>query len=189
MLEPELQKKIIIISAPSGTGKSTISKEILTSHQDIRFSISTTTRKPRTGEVHGNHYYFCTQNEFEDKIDNGDFLEWAKVFQNYYGTTKQAVYDTIKEGNFCLLDIDVQGTMSVINRYPFCKTIFILPPSLKELQRRLTNRGDTKAEEVELRLKTALEEMKYIPHYQYYVINDTILEAVKKIETIIYQES
>lgn len=181
----EDQKRIIVLSAPSGAGKSTIVNALIEKNARFKFSISTTTRAPRTGEKDGVNYYFVSQDDFKAKREAGDFLEWAQVHSNFYGTTCQEVERIINNGDTCLLDIDVQGALQVEELYPYSKRIFILPPSIYELEARLKKRGDTAEEDMKLRMGNALEEMKFLPHYQYFVVNRELDLAIKEVQAII----
>jgi len=180
------QKKIIVISAPSGTGKTTVVKKLLERNKDIYFSISTTTRKIRENEKDGVDYYFVSEEKFKEMIEKNEFLEWAVVHSNYYGTTKREIERIIEKG-FCILDIDVQGLKNIISIYPDIKSIFLLPPSIYELEKRLRQRGDMDEESIRLRLNNAREELKMIYLYKFFVVNETIDETVKKVEKIIYE--
>jgi len=184
-MNPEIQKKLVIISAPSGCGKSTIIGKLLEKRKDIRFSVSTTTRKPRPGEVHGVNYYFVSEEAFLAMKKNGEFLEWARVHNNYYGTSKAEVERIALEGSFCLLDIDVQGAIQILHLFSECRNIFILPPSVEELKKRLIKRGDTDEEQMAVRLANAIEELKYVPYYKYFLVNDDLESTVLKVEKII----
>lgn len=184
-MDVELQKKVIIVSAPSGCGKSTIIHQLLDRHPDFSFSISSTTRKIRPNEKDGLDYYFLEEEDFIKRRDNSEFLEWANVHGNFYGTTKKEVKRIVKEGKYCILDIDVQGAIQVSSSFPHCKRIFILPPSIYELERRLKNRGDTPLEEIRLRMTNAKKELGYVEYYQYFVVNTVVEQAVNRIEEII----
>lgn len=185
MQNQNLEKQLIIISAPSGSGKSTIIQELLKKQTNLAFSVSTTTRNPRPNEKNGVHYHFVKEEDFLQKIQNKEFLEWAKVHNQYYGTTKKEITRLAQENKLCLLDIDVQGAVQILKTYPYCKSIFILPPSIKELQNRLTKRGDTSFEQIELRLKNAIKELKLVHYYQYFVVNDVLENAILKVQEII----
>jgi guanylate kinase len=180
------EERLIILSAPSGTGKSTITKSLLQRNSNLQFSISTTTRKPRNGEQHGVQYYFTDDYEFQRMIRDKEFLEWAQVFTNHYGTTRKEVERIIAAEHYCLLDIDVQGALNIQQIYPNCKRIFILPPSVKELERRLRERGDTMESDIQIRLETMRQELSYIQNYQYFVVNDDLKTAVQTIEVYIF---
>ena len=132
---------LIVISGPSGVGKGTICSELLKRHDHIRYSVSATTRKPRPGEIHGRDYYFCSVQEFMEMVEADAFLEWAKVFDNYYGTPVNVVEDTLAQGKDCILEIDVQGALQVKRKKPEGIFIFIVPPSKEELAKRITGRG------------------------------------------------
>lgn len=178
---------LIIISGPSGTGKGTVCKALLKKN-DFWLSISATTRNPREDEINGTNYYFLTKQDFESKIRNNDFLEYAEVYGNYYGTPKDKVLEAINQGRDVLLEIDIQGALKVKESYPDGVFIFILPPSMDELKHRIINRGSETAESLMTRFKSAYNEINYISKYNYAVINDTVQNAVEKIESIITAE-
>lgn len=180
--------RLFVISGPSGTGKGTVCTELL---KDIgnEFSVSMTTRAPREGEVHGREYFFVSKEEFLKNIEAGNFLEHATVFDNLYGTPKDMVINRIERGYNVILDIDVQGGLQVKKAMPEAILIFILPPSLAELRKRLEGRGTEDAEKIEKRLSEALNEIKLIGEYDYYVINQDIDEAVGLARSIIAAEA
>jgi len=180
--------KLYVISGPSGTGKGTICAEILKEIGN-EFSVSMTTRSPRPGEVHGKEYYFVTKEEFEANIAAGGFLEYATVFDNYYGTPKEMVINRLERGCNVILDIDVQGGLNVKKAMPEAVLIFILPPSLEVLRSRLEGRGTESREDVEKRLGQAVNEIKLIGEYDYYIVNDVLEESVQTIKSIMLAEA
>ena len=176
--------RLFVISGPSGTGKGTICKELVKDDK-IRLSVSMTTRNPREGEVHGVSYFFATKEEFLQKIDAGGFLEYAEVFGNYYGTPKKEVQELLDTGIDVLLEIDVQGALQIKQVYPEAVLVFILPPSMEELRKRLSGRGTETPEVVERRLGEAANEISFVLQYDYAVINDDLDEAVDNVKTVI----
>lgn len=181
--------KLFILSGPSGAGKGTICKELLKEQPDLDLSVSMTTRKPRTGEKEGVSYYFTTKEDFLHKIEAGGFLEYAEVYGNYYGTPKQPVLDKLEEGIDVILEIDMQGALKVKENYPNGVFIFILPPSMSELRKRLTGRGTETQEAIEMRLGETLKELSYIDKYDYCVVNEQLDEAVTRVKSIVIAES
>lgn len=179
---------IIIITAPSGCGKTTLIDMLLKGHDDIEFSISTTTREPRFNEKHGINYYFVNVCEFKEMIDKDSFVEWANVHRNYYGTTFKEIERILDSGKKCLLDVDVQGGMKLMKIYPGCKSIFIEPPSMKELERRLRQRNTDNPEIIEQRMQDSEKEMLFRDKYKYRVVNDDLKTAYNELEKIIYEE-
>ncbi|MEW8955299.1 guanylate kinase [Clostridium sp.] len=178
---------LIVISGPSGAGKGTICKELLNRH-DFYLSVSATTRSPRIGEVEGENYYFKTREEFLEKIEEGDFLEYAEVYGNLYGTPKSKVQEMIDEGKDVILEIDIQGALKVKENVSEGVFVFILPPSMEELKQRIIKRGSETEESLMTRFKSAYQEINYISKYNYAVVNDTVEEAVQKIESIMIAE-
>lgn len=178
---------LIVISGPSGAGKGTICKTLL-KENDFWISVSATTRQPRSGEVDGTNYYFLTKEEFKKRIDYDDFLEYAEVYGNYYGTPKSNALKAIENGRDVILEIDIQGALKVKESYPEGVFIFILPPSMEELKNRIINRGSETPESLMTRFKSAYKEINYVSKYNYAVVNDTVEEAVKKIHSIIVAE-
>lgn len=179
---------LIIISGPSGAGKGTICKALLEKHNDLFLSVSATTREPRKGEVNGVNYYFLTKEEFKSKIEEGDFLEWAEVYGNYYGTPKSKVQEMIDSGKNVILEIDIQGALKVKENSEEGVFIFILPPSMEELKHRIINRGSETPESLLERFNSAYKEINYISKYNYGIVNDTVESAVNKIENILISE-
>lgn len=172
---------LFIISAPSGTGKSTVISDIMQKAGPLFFSVSATTRKPRPGEQNGIHYYFLTREQFEQMIHEDAFLEYAKYVDNYYGTPKEPIIKHLEKGENVILDIEVQGSQQVKAKMPEAVSIFIIPPSLEELGRRLRGRGTENEETVLQRLALAAEELKLSEQYDYVVVNDNVARAAEQI--------
>ncbi len=181
-----------VMSSPSGAGKTTITRSLLKNNDDLVISISTTTRKRRAGEVHGQDYFFVEPDEFGKMVDNGEMLEHAKVFQNYYGTPRAPVEKALSEGKDVIFDIDWQGTqqLSEMAREDIV-TVFILPPARSELEKRLRNRSrDTLESESDIRgrMEKAADEMSHYTEYDYVIINYDVDEAIHKAQTILDAE-
>lgn len=176
---------LFVISAPSGTGKTTVIKNLLKNHPDYVLSVSATTRSPRVGEVDGVDYHFINEPKFKKMIDANELAEWAKVYLYYYGTPKAPIDAWIKDGKKVILDIDVQGGKNIKKIYPEATLIFLLPPSKDELIKRLSDRGTNTGLDLQVRIKNADLEMAEKKHYEFHVVNDTLERAVKEIEDII----
>lgn len=178
--------RLFIISAPSGTGKSTVVTHLLKRFPDLIYSISYTTRPPRRGEHDGREYHFVDQMTFKKLIDEGFFAEWAEVHGAFYGTPRIEIEDAISAGRNVVLDIDVQGGMALKARYPEALTIFLAPPSFEELKERLSGRKTDPEAVVQKRLENAASEMTFKDRYDRCVVNDELKRAVEEISTLIY---
>lgn len=179
---------LIVVSGPSGSGKGTVLSEVFAKRKGIYYSVSATTRKPRPGELNGQHYFFLTHEEFENKIRTGEMLEYARYCGNYYGTPKWAVEEKLRSGYDVILEIEVQGAKQVKRVCPDCITIFIAPPSEEELEKRLRGRGTECDEIIKKRLETSISEIQHAFDYDYIVVNDVVEIAAKKIDSIITAE-
>lgn len=179
---------LVVVSGPSGCGKGTICKELLRRNKDIIISISATTRKPRNGEVEGVNYFFIDKERFDAMVQNDEFIEYANVHGNFYGTPKKFVLDKLKNGESILFEIDVQGAIQIKKMYPKAVLIFIAPPSMEELKNRIVGRGTESKSDIEKRYENAFKELEYIKEYEYMVINDEVMNAVEKIESVIMAE-
>ena len=177
-----------MITAPSGSGKTTIYKELLRRRKDIAFSVSYTTRKRRKDEVNGVDYFFISSSEFEKKIDRGEFIEWAHVHGDLKGTEREHLHECRKKGRVCLLDLDVQGALALMSEFEDAVTVFIEPPNMAELKRRLESRGTESPENLERRLSNAQKELEYRDRFKYILTNDKVDSSVEKLERIIDQE-
>lgn len=177
----------IVLSGPSGSGKGTIVKELVKNDQFL-LSISATTRMPRQGEEEGVHYFFKTKEEFERMIEENALLEYANFCGNYYGTPKAPIEQGVEQGKDVILEIEVQGAQQIKNIYPDAIFIFVIPPSLTELKQRLVGRNTESQEVIAQRLKRAKEELALYKEYDYIIINDTLDEAITKIQHIVYAE-
>lgn len=179
---------LLVISGPSGSGKGTVSKELLSRNNDIVFSISATTRKPRPKEVNGVNYFFLEEEDFKRKVEENQFLEHAYVHTNYYGTPRDFVLEEIDKGEIVLLEIDVQGALQVKKNYKNVVFVFLLPPTMDELRNRIIKRGTESEEDIETRFKNAFQELDFVGEYDYFVVNDKVENAVENIENIIKAE-
>lgn len=179
---------LLVLSGPSGSGKGTVSQELLKNNKDIVFSTSVTTRTPRPGEVDGENYFFVDIDRFEDMAKNNELLEYAFVHTNYYGTPKEFVFNEIDKGEIVLVEIDVQGALQIKKNYKDAIFIFLIPPTIDELRERLTNRGTETEEEIKVRFENAFKELDFVGEYDYFIINDKVEQAVSNIETIIAAE-
>jgi len=177
--------QLIVLSGPSGVGKSTVIAELLAQRKNIYFSVSFTTRQPRVGEQDGVNYNFVSREEFQRMIRDNELLEYAEYVENYYGTSMKAIQDRLDAGIDVLLDIEVQGAAKVKERCPEALFIFIMPPSFEELSRRLHNRNTDNEDVIQGRLEKAKVELREVPNYDYLVINDKVSSAVHEIESIL----
>ncbi|MFA6093257.1 MAG: guanylate kinase [Elusimicrobiota bacterium] len=179
---------LLIISAPSGTGKSTVCRKLLERDRSLGYSVSCTTRPPRRGEVDGRHYRFYGKAEFQRLLRRGEFLEWAEVHGNYYGTPKTPIETALDEGRVVLADIDVQGEQKIRRRVRDAVSVFLFPPSWTRLERRLRRRRDTDEAVIARRMRNACTELRHSRRYDYWVVNDRLMRAVRQVESIIETE-
>jgi guanylate kinase len=177
--------KIVLISAPSGTGKGTVIKKLFELRDDMALSVSWTTRQPRPGEEDGVHYHFRTEDEFQKLLESGGFLEHAGIFERRYGTPEQPALDAVNAGRMLILEIDIQGALQVMEKKAELISIFLLPPSMAELRRRLESRGTETTEKIAGRFATAYDELKVAHKYQYCVINDDVNTAAAEMSAIL----
>lgn len=180
---------LIVLSGPSGAGKGTICSRLRADMPNLTYSVSMTTRQPRVGEVEGVNYFFREKEEFERLLKEDAFLEYAQVYDNYYGTPKEHVMDLLNEGKSVLLEIDIQGAMQVKERYSDAIFIYIVPPSLTELSARLRGRATDSEEVIDKRLSLACSELALAHRYDYIVVNDDLDEATEKTASILRAES
>lgn len=178
--------KLIVIVAPSGSGKTTIAKKLLADFPTVRFSVSGTTRAARDGEQDGVDYFFLSQSEFDQKVENNGFLEWEEYSGHQYGTLRSEVDKLMESGYFPLLDVEVKGALNVKGLYGSdCVSIFIQPPSIDELKRRLIKRGSETEKSLAMRLKRAEQDLSYATRFDYVVTNDDLETAYKQVQTIV----
>jgi len=179
---------LVVLSGPSGTGKGTVCKELLRHCPSLHYSISATTRQPRLGEVNGVNYYFTPQDQFLEMVEQNNLLEWAEVYGNYYGTPRKYVEEQLLKGYDVVLEIDTQGALQVKERFNKGILVFLLPPSLTELEDRIWKRGTDTPDTIKRRLNAATAEFDQIRNYEYVVVNDDVNAAVEKIRAIILAE-
>ncbi|MFP4527657.1 MAG: guanylate kinase [Candidatus Kapaibacterium sp.] len=183
------KKSLLVLSSPSGGGKTTIARHLLKKHRDMRFSISATTRPPRPREVDGRDYYFLSKEEFEQKIKNNELIEYEEIFGNYYATPKSEVESAMAADEKLIFDVDVKGALSVRKAYPESSLlIFISPPTIEELERRLRGRSTESEPEIQRRISRAKMEMEYSEKFDYIVINENLSDAKEETEYIIAKE-
>jgi guanylate kinase len=179
---------LFVVSSPSGGGKGTLIQRVLKRIPDLSYSVSFTTRTPRSGEVDGREYFFVTREKFEQMAADNEFLEWANVHGKLYGTSRKQVFKEVSEGRDIILEVDVQGAASVRSLVPDSVSVFILPPSFEVLKQRLEARGTDSPEELELRLRNAPVELNDYSAFQYMILNDDLDQAVDQLAAIVYAE-
>lgn len=188
MTKKKTKGTLIVLSGPSGVGKSTVIAELLSEREDIHFSVSYTTRAPRVGEADGVDYCFVSREEFEGMIEREEFLEYARYVDNYYGTSLKVIQDKLDQGVDVLLEIEVQGAATVKQKCPDAVLIFVIPPTFEELSRRLHGRATDDESVIQGRLERAKKEYQHIPLYDYLVINDSVPNATQEILSILAAE-
>lgn len=179
---------LLVLSGPSGSGKGTVSNELLNRNKDVVFSVSATTREPRIGEMDGLNYIFIDDKTFEEMVKQDKFLEYAFVHKDYYGTPRDFVMKQIEKGEIVLLEIDVQGALQIKRNYKEAVFIFLLPPTMDELKNRIIKRGTESEEDINRRFENAFKELDFVGEYDYFVVNEKVNEAVSNIESIIVAE-
>ena len=179
---------LIVISGPSGAGKGTIVKALLDKYPSIHYSVSATTRAPREGEVNGVNYWFIERKEFLRMREQDELLEWAEVYGNFYGTPRRRVMEALNRGHDIILEIDPQGAMKIKRNFPSAIFVYIVPPSPRELSRRICGRGTESQDAIRCRLNSVASELQYVHEYDYLVLNDDLVEATADVAAIIRAE-
>lgn len=179
---------LVVVSGPSGVGKGSICNELLKWYTGIKVSVSATTRAPRAGEVDGVNYHFMTKDRFEQMVENDEFIEYARVYDNYYGTPRRFVEERISNGEDVLLEIDIQGAMQVKEKFSEGTFVFILPPNLNELKSRIIKRGSETVESLEKRFSQSMDEIRMVKEYDYFIVNDILNMAAERLYAIIEAE-
>jgi len=179
---------LFVVSAPAGCGKDTILEQLFKCTENVGYSVSATSRAPREGEIDGVHYHFRTREQFEQMINNNEVLEYTEYCGNYYGTPKKAVEDMLSAGKDVILKIEVEGAMNIKRLFPECCLVFILPPSMKELERRLRKRGTETEEKIVERTAQARQELKFAESYDYLIVNGELQKAVDDLKAVICAE-
>jgi guanylate kinase len=178
--------RLIVLTGPSGVGKGTLMRSLLERYPELYYSVSATTRSPRTGEIDGKNYYFISRNKFEQLVAQGEFLEWAEFAGNYYGTPREAVVNQIRAGKMVVLEIELEGARQIRASFPTALSIFILPPSFEELEQRIRNRGQDSSEAIARRLQCAQEEIKAAEEFDIQIVNDDFETAVNAIAAALF---
>ncbi len=179
---------LFVISGPSGVGKGTIIDSVISNFSDLNLSVSVTTREPRANEIDGREYFFVPVSKFQQMVADGELLEWAKVYDNFYGTPRQMVLDHLKSNQDILLELDIQGALKVKKTMPNAVFIFIAPPSFEDLMQRIEKRGKDSQSSIETRMKSYESEMQYMEYYDYVVINENLNIAISVVSAIITAE-
>jgi len=180
-----MKGKLLVFSAPSGAGKTTIVKYLLAEFPELVFSVSATTRKPRKNEVHGKDYFFIDEKEFKKKIKENQFVEWEKFYDYYYGTLKEFVDENLETGKFVVLELDVKGALNIKKQYPDAVLVFIAPPGIEELKKRLIRRNTETETDFRKRIERAEMEMNYRDKFDYVIVNDDLETAKKQAKELI----
>jgi guanylate kinase len=178
--------KLIVLTGPSGVGKGTLMQKLLQLHPELYYSVSATTRSPRPGEINGQNYYFITRSQFEKLVAQGELLEWAEFAGNYYGTPRAAVLEQIQSGKLVILEIELEGARQIRASYPNALSIFILPPSFSELEKRIRGRGQDSQEAIARRLNRAQEEIEAAAEFDLQIVNDDFETALNQIEAVLF---
>ncbi|MBD0268126.1 MAG: guanylate kinase [Cyanobacteria bacterium Co-bin8] len=180
--------RLIVFTGPSGVGKGTLLRALLQRHPELQLSVSATTRSPRPGEVHGQHYYFISRDEFRQMVDQGQLLEWAEFAGNFYGTPRQPVSNLIQAGHWVILEIELEGARQVRSSFPEALQLFVLPPSLSELEQRIRQRGQDAEDSIQKRLQRAQTEIEAATEFDIQIINDDFQAALSQLEQILFQD-
>jgi guanylate kinase len=178
--------RLIILTGPSGVGKGTLMQALLKRHPELYYSVSVTTRSPRPGETDGKNYYFISRSKFEQLIAQGEFLEWAEFAGNYYGTPREAVLNQVQSGKLVVLEIELEGARQIRASFPAALSIFILPPSLNELEQRIRGRAQDSEEAIARRLRRAQEEIQAVDEFDVKIVNDDLEKALNAIEATLF---
>ncbi len=179
---------LVVVSGPAGVGKGTVVSLVRERNNDVVFSVSATSRKPRPGEIDGENYYFVSQKEFEKMVQEDKLLEWVEYCGNYYGTPRYYVEEQLSRGSVVILEIEVEGADRIKKKYPQCISVFITPPDLEELRNRITRRGTESPDIIEKRMSQAKKELEHISEYDYVIINHTVEESVDRFLSIMQEE-
>jgi guanylate kinase len=185
-IESAFSGKLIVLTGPSGVGKGTLMRSLLQRHPELYYSVSATTRAPRPGEVDGKNYYFISRSKFEQLVAQGEFLESAEFAGNYYGTPREAVLNQVQSGKLVVLEIELEGARQIRTSFPQALSIFILPPSFEELERRIRGRGQDSEEAIARRLQRAKEEIQAADEFDIQIVNDDFETALSSIETALF---